>query len=238
MSSHWRTLTIIAQDPGVRGTSGGILRARVEVPMETLDVGPWGHRVHVIDYDASTATLFKPLDYGANGADAEDPYARAPDATLLRDPKFHAQNVYAIVMRILARFELALGRRVGWSFDGHQLKVVPHAFADANAFYSARDEALLFGYFPTRDGSDTVFSCLSHDVVAHETTHALLDGLRPRYTDPSSPDQAGFHEGFSDVVALLSMFGLKEVVAAGLDLLAGAAGSDRNPRSSFKTVGT
>ena len=35
---------------------------------------------------------------------------------------------------------------------------------------------------------------------------------------PSSPDQAAFHEGFSDVVALLSVFSLPGVVAKVLDL--------------------
>ena len=114
-------------------------------------------------------------------------------------------------MRILARFEFALGRRVAWGFKTHQLKVVPHAFADANAFYSREHEALLFGYFPGRSGN-TIFSCLSHDVVAHETTHALVDGLRSCYLDPSSADQAAFHEGISDVVALLSVFALDDVV--------------------------
>jgi hypothetical protein len=224
-----RKLTIIAQDPGVRITNGAkqnILRAAVDVPAEELAPGPWGYRVQVIDYDASSDTLWKPFDYSKQKVDGEgyDPYVDVSDARLLSDPQFHQQNVYAIVMRILARFEFALGRRVSWSFGGHQLKVAPHAFADANAFYSKDDECLLFGYFAdpkhleggkrARPGEGIVFTCLSHDVVAHETTHALVDGLRRRYTDPSSADQAAFHEGLADVIALLSVFALKEVMAA------------------------
>jgi hypothetical protein len=87
---------------------------------------------------------------------------------------------------------------------------------DANAFYSERDHGLLFGYFRGRDGK-TVFTSLSHDIVAHETTHAILDGLRDHYTDPSVLDQAGFHEGFADVVALLSVFSLEDLLVAVLE---------------------
>ncbi|HZA38445.1 MAG TPA: hypothetical protein VE486_04835 [Candidatus Baltobacteraceae bacterium] len=214
-------LTIIAQDPGVRDENGCILRAAVELPAETLQPGPWGYRVHVIDYDAATSQLWKPYVYRMKNGILIDPFAKKSDAQLLSDPRFHQQNVYAIIMRILARFEHALGRRVSWSFGGHQLKVAPHASCDANAFYSKQDEGLLLGYFvdpsfkgkrPTA-GNGLVFSCLSHDVIAHETTHALVDGLRRHYTDPSSPDQAAFHEGISDIVALLSVFALEEVMS-------------------------
>ncbi len=209
----WRTrkLTIIAQDPSVR-MGGKILRAQVVLPAEALDAGPRGCRVQVIDYDASTGKLYQALTEGLEG----DPFSDASDAELLRNPAFHAQNAYAIIMWTLARFEHALGRRVSWSFSGHQMQVAPHAFADCNAFYSKRDRALLFGYFPARDGS-TVFTSLAHDIVAHETAHALLDGVRSRYTAPSSPDQAAFHEGFADIVALLSVFSLPEVVGDVLD---------------------
>src|SRR5262249_44069752 len=147
-----RRLRIIAQDPAVR-VGDKILTAQVEVPAEDLQPGPWGFRVQVIDYDASTGTLLKPLeDKAGPGGAFVDPFATSADKTLLSDPRFHAQNAYAIVMRTLARFEFALGRRVAWGFYGHQLKVAPHAFADANAFYSKRDEGLFFGYFPGLDG--------------------------------------------------------------------------------------
>ncbi len=211
-ASRSNHLTIIAQDPCVRDRRGRVLTARVALPPEYLAVGPWGYRVHVIDYDSSADQLYPPLVYeqDENGA-AVDPFTGVPPDDLAMQPGFHAQNVYALVMSTLVRFEKALGRRVSWGFGGHQLKVVPHAFADANAFYSRSDEALLFGYFEAQDGG-TVHTCLSHDVVVHETTHALLDGLRTRFIGPSSPDQAAFHEGFADVVALLSVFALPGVV--------------------------
>lgn len=249
--------TIIAQDPSVKVKKSidkvkddgdhrinseaeyeeVILTAEVDVPAEELAPGPRGYRVQVIDYNSSTGKLYTTLDYKLlEEGKYCDPFADEPDSTLLTNPTFHAQNVYAIIMRTLARFEFALGRRISWSFDGHQLQVAPHAFADANAFYSKRDRALLFGYFPKphakrqqragnkkdrgqkADTQDWVFTCLSHDIVVHETTHALVDGLRERYIDPSSPEQAGFHEGFADVIALLSIFSLPDVVERVIDL--------------------
>ena len=207
-----REITIMAQDPSVRinGPRGSILMAKISVPAEDLIAGPIGYRLHLIDYDATTRQF--------NGAhelppsfDDEPPAWGAGDPRIVGDYRFHAQNVYALVMKTLSRFEFALGRRVGWSFRTHQLKVAPHGMLDANAFYSPREEGLVFGYFSGRKG-ETIYTCLSHDVVVHETTHALLDALRERYLDPSSPDQAAFHEGFADVVALLSVFSQRELI--------------------------
>jgi hypothetical protein len=238
-SKPYRSLTILGQDPALRAVDGRVVTATIQIPNEELSAGPRGYRVQVVDYDASASRLYAPLDPAKMGTvdDPRDPFASssAPrdaknvtdakdandvgrfNARLLNDPQFHAQNVYAIVMRTLMHFERALGRRVSWSFGGHQLKIAPHAFAEPNAFYSKRDEALLFGYFaaPPEPAAPrgTIFTCLSHDIIAHETTHALVDGLRPRYMEPSSPDQAAFHEGFADVVALLSVFSIPEVVS-------------------------
>jgi len=223
-SANTRKLTILAQDPSVT-VNGAIAFTQVDIPAEILSNGPTGYRVKVVDFDASANVLYAPREFGPATQD-DDPYAprkgqkretrRRWERKTLADPRFHAQHCYAVVMRTLARFEFALGRRVSWGFDGHQIHVAPHAFSDSNAFYSEPDRALMFGYFPHAKTGEIVHTCLSHDIVAHETTHALLDGLRDGFTHPSSPDQAAFHEGFSDVVALLSVFSLKEIVAAAL----------------------
>lgn len=220
-----RKLTIIAKDPGLRiGADGPMVFAQVNVPAEILAPGPTGYRVKVVDYNATERRAYAARQEYQDGETLLDPFAPGEGETLLdpayqarviANPNFHAQNCYAIAMRTLGLFERALGRRVAWSSGGHQLHIAPHAFALANAFYSEPDRALMFGYFFTDDGKP-IFTALSHDVVAHETTHAVLDGLRTRYTEPSGPDQAAFHEGFADVVALLSIFSLPEVVAAGL----------------------
>jgi hypothetical protein len=229
-----RKLTIVAQDPSIK-IGGRILTADVEIPAEELLPGPCGYRVNVIDYDTTANVLYEPAKFKElNNGLAGDPFAwaaakkqlRSPtnfNKALLENPAFHAQNVYAIVMKTLARFEYALGRRVAWGSQGHQIHVAPHAFADANAFYSKDDRSIFFGYF-VGASKKTIYTSLSHDIVAHETTHALLDGLRGRYMEDSSPDQAAFHEGFADVVALLSVLSLRSLVGMLLDYGSGSRG--------------
>ena len=60
-------------------------------------------------------------------------------------------------------------------------------------------------------------TCLSHDIIVHEMTHALLDGLRTRFRLPTHPDVAAFHEGFADLVAMLMHFSYSDVVRAAIE---------------------
>jgi hypothetical protein len=216
-----RKLTILALDPSVQ-VDGKLFRTQVEIPNEVLDRGPRGSRVHVIDYDSTRDALYPSgrmrASMNCDDRMPEDPWETTSDRDLLKSLDFHAWMTYAVIMKTLARFEFALGRRASWSFSGHQIQVSPHAFSDANAFYSDQAQGLFFGYFPSFNGRRTVFTCLSHEIIAHETTHALLDGLRERYMDPSSPQQAGFHEAFADIVALLSVFSAQSVVARLVDV--------------------
>jgi hypothetical protein len=100
-----------------------------------------------------------------------------------------------------------------------RLRLYPHALRQQNAYYSPAKKALLFGYFnaPTADPRDElpgglVFTCLSHDIIAHETTHAILDGIHPRLLDASNDDMLAFHEAFADVVAIFQHFTLPELL--------------------------
>jgi hypothetical protein len=240
---HKRTfpLTIIARDPKAkdpRPGKGPILRAEIDVPASRIEPGPRGPRFHVVDYDISTRRLRPSRKLPAMpgqpaGWGFKDTYKTAPDSDLMT-PSFMAQNTYAIAARLLATFEHALGRPVPWAFGQSQLYVVPTAFVEANAYYSPDDRAVLFGYFEVADEANpgktkTIYACLSHDIVAHEVTHAILDGLRRRFDTPGFPDQAGFHEGYADAVALLSILSSEESTGA---LLPGASDA-RIPASAM-----
>jgi hypothetical protein len=95
-----------------------------------------------------------------------------------------------------------MGRAIPWGFDGNRLIVVPHAGYCQNAFYDRQSKSLQFYYCGSED--DPVYTCLSHDIIAHETGHAILDGIRPYYNEISSVQTAAFHEFVADLTAILT----------------------------------
>lgn len=192
------------------------------VPWEDADVlspGPVGEYLEVIDVDPASGCVYEPIDLN-------DPHLLAQDGLPPSegDPKFHQQMVYAVAMTTIRHFERALGRKAFWASSesvGYvpRLRVYPHALREANAYYSPDKKALLFGYFPAISSEPgrvlpggLVFTCLSHDIVAHETTHALLDGMHHRFIEPSHPDALAFHEAFADIVALFQHFTKPDVL--------------------------
>ncbi|MEX2314716.1 MAG: hypothetical protein WD628_03295, partial [Thermomicrobiales bacterium] len=100
-----------------------------------------------------------------------------------------------------------------------RLRIYPHALRDTNAYYSPDKRALLFGYFPASDDDvgthypgGTVFTCLSQDIITHEMTHALLDGMHPYFNEPTNADVWAFHEAFADIMALFQHFTFPDVL--------------------------
>ncbi len=215
-----RSLKVYDFDPSMGRTLGNYLD--VSVRFEPLEPGPLGERLAVVDYDGSTKSFYAPVDLDApnvllrNGLDPTE-----------SDPRFHQQMVYAVASETLERFEVALGRRVHWHQPPvkpkpgtpNRLYLYPHAMVEANAYYDRDAHGILFGYFRAGDYADaaalpgqTVFTCLSHDIVAHETTHAVVDGIRGHFTEPTNIDVAAFHEAFADLAALFRHFSHREVL--------------------------
>ncbi|MBM3562372.1 MAG: hypothetical protein FJX48_04255 [Alphaproteobacteria bacterium] len=196
---------------------------------EALSAGPCGEYLEVIDVDPASNAYYDPVNL--NHADILAQNGLAPSEG---NPQFHQQMVYAVAMTTIDRFERALGRRAFWADNDNavakkpeengfveKLRIYPHALRMANAYYSREKMALLFGYFPgTADRSagvypeGLVFTCLSHDIIAHETTHALLDGFHPYLLTPDSRNREAlaFHEAFADIVALFQHFSFPEVL--------------------------
>lgn len=206
-----RPLRIFAFDPMLaRLDSTRVIT--VSIPNEPLLPGPQGKRVEVIDYDGVNECMYPPIDL-----DHSSVLMRMGLDPAEADPRFHQQMVYAVAMKVIDNFDFALGRRIG--FRGKRLRLFPHAFLGRNAYFDHKLSAVLFGFFPAEQAKQgpnlpgqTVFTCLSHDIIAHEVTHAIVHRLRPQFREPSNPDVFAFHEGFADIVAIFQHFSFERVL--------------------------
>jgi hypothetical protein len=226
-----RSLRVYAYDPSIStdlamvGTNDATIDIRWE---KELKPGPVGEYIEVVDVDPASNCCYAPVDLN-------HPHLLAQNGLTPSEanPQFHQQMSYAVAMRTIEHFERALGRTALWSprflrdetgkviGDEYvqRLRIYPHALRAANSFYSSERKALLLGYFQARaqDAGNTlpggrVFCAISHDIVAHETAHALLDGLHRRYQEPTNPDMLAFHEAFADIVALFQHFTIPEAL--------------------------
>ncbi len=216
--------------------------AVIEIPWETrwedsVGLGPSNEYLEVVDYDQHCRTFYQPLDPNHPWFLAQDGLPPSEG-----NPQFHQQMVFAVAMNTIRNFERALGRMVFWALPDddpraemkrlaaankgkaedyppftRRLRIYPHALREPNAYFSPGKGALLFGYFKSRprsegDEGQWIFTCLSQDIIAHETTHAILHGMRRRGIEPVNRDSLAFHEGFADTVALMQHFTMENVV--------------------------
>lgn len=228
-----RRLRIYALDPTLAQSLDlvSVKEVTISVPWDDLPTagsalqpGPVGEYLEVVDVDPASKRVYDPVDLNDKALLAQDGLAPSEG-----NPQFHQQMVYAVAMTTIKTFERALGRRALWAprYDSTtnafrevpRLRIYPHALRAENAYYSPDKVALLFGYFQaTSRREDTtvagtmVFTCLSSDVIAHEMSHALLDGLHRRFQEASNPDVPAFHEAFADIVAVFQHFTLKDLV--------------------------
>jgi hypothetical protein len=210
-----RRLRIYASDP----MAGRQARYRISIDVENeagLQPGPRGATLEVVDYDGIHGRYYAPVDLN-------DPSLLMGDGLepSESDPRFHQQMVYGVAMKVIDSAQRALGRRISFykSRSRPRLRLIPHGFHGANAYFDPALNAILFGYFradakdpgPNLPGQN-VYACLSHDIIAHEVTHAIVDRLRRYFIEPTNVDVLAFHEAFADLVALFQRFSYNEIL--------------------------
>jgi hypothetical protein len=207
---------ILPKDPLV-ARRNDLWPVEVDLPCATPGSGPTGPHAVVVDYDSDLDRTHAPARLLRNRSFLG--IARLSNAKILDDFHFHQVNAWAIVERTLALIEdeYLMARAVPWAFPGGRLTIRPHARREKNAFYERASGSLQLCWFDG-PGGKPVYTCLSHDIVAHELGHAVLDGLKPLYNEVSSAQTAGFHEYFGDAVAMMASLATREtalVVARG-----------------------
>ncbi|MFK0005646.1 hypothetical protein ACIQTZ_01195 [Paenarthrobacter sp. NPDC090520] len=214
------SVTVLAEGP--LGTDGGPpLTAQVRIPVERLRRGPTGHRyaVHIRKWRGTTVS---PVTLTSHG----DPWqlvSEPPPAelrALLDDTRFLAQHVYGVAMSTLDVFESTLGRRMPWNPEGRVVLKARDLVTATDTGYERGTNIIRFGSVD-RMGYK-VPTALFRDIVAHEVTHAILDGFRPAWADQlATIEQLALHEALADLVAILQVFSSWEVVYRQLEAAAG-----------------
>jgi len=218
----YRPLRIFALDPAASVRDGAL--SIVNVPYEPIKLGPTGPSGAILEIvDDNPGSGFA-LDLDDKFLLMQQGWSQSPE-----DARFRQQMVYAVCTTTYAAFRHALGRDIAWGFrhpkqsGGARLRVRPTVSNLQNAFYDRSRGELCFGSFPAGGAvagrnipRGQISLCLSHDIVVHEMSHALLDGLRSHFLFPSNPDVLAFHEAFADLIAIFQRFTYRDVVLSAM----------------------
>ncbi len=183
----------------------------------------WGTRVVIWKQDRSASELGRQLAYipglvldGPRDArittehPGVTPVVRNANGDFIfsgSTPEGDCTHTFAVTRMTLMLCQRSLeGTSIPWAWNAggntDPLCVQPQSFTGANAFYSRSGRALRFGYFSQADGQSR-HMCRSLDIVAHQTGHAILDGLKPGWISTSNLPQTGaLHESFGDLCAI------------------------------------
>jgi hypothetical protein len=171
-------------------------------------VGMSSSKFIVRDVDARGLPVFPGLDWSMQ---SDLSFQFFQDGAI-DNPQFHQVNVFAVAGHTLQMVESELGCDIVWA-SGGPLEIRPHAFVGANAFYDPGSPSLHFGYFTSPFRRTPVWTCLSHDVVAHELGHAVLDNYRPLFMYSGNIDTGALHEAMGDILAMFSALEHPQVVS-------------------------
>lgn len=208
---------VIVKDPEVSRHKGMHPTESVEIETEEryLD-GPISPRVAILDFDPKSGRLepgvkfVSPTKPDAAGSYAIQEPLASGSSQVSREAG--AVSLFGTIHKTIRLFEEedALGRSITWGFGSPQLLAVPRAGDMANAFYERDSRSVQFFFFT--GGGASVYTGHSQDIVAHETAHAIFDGVAPDLYDALTPQSLAIHESVADLTAVLCALRSEELV--------------------------
>ena len=197
--------------------------------------GPANDKVVVLDFDLQTGQALPPMKFVPQGIGKSVSCYEIGYSDLGPDSKpeefethaFMQISTFATVVKILDFFESAdiLGRPLRWGFDADKLVIIPQAGKAKNAFYDRHNHNLQFYYHEAKHGHK-IYTALSHDIVVHEATHAILDGIAPDLYNAILPESLALHEAIADISAITQTL-LNNMVLFSYDALTGGSDKDQ-----------
>ena len=121
--------------------------------------------------------------------------------------EFILVSTFACVLRTMSVLENRniLGHPIAWEFSPEPLLCVPlEETKGKDARYERENRRIYFGFSQDSDGDGrATYLSLSREAVAHETAHAIVDGINPHLYNAFSPHARALHESLADLTALL-----------------------------------
>ncbi|HLN88635.1 MAG TPA: hypothetical protein VK253_01060 [Candidatus Binatia bacterium] len=220
--------TIYLQDPLVADRTPELGLSLISLDWEPgFADGPTSERIAVVDYNADSNVLAEPARWSPEKLCFVGIDGKPISPQDCNTAQFRQVNAFAVVHDVLAFFQhrRVMGRPIPWAFEGNRLIIVPNAGYAENACYDRSNKSLQFYWCGSDD--QPVFTCLSHDIVAHETGHAILDGIRPLYNEISSIQTSTFHEYVADLTAILSALRIQNIRDVVADTSKGDLSTDK-----------
>jgi len=186
--------------------------------------GPVTRRVAILDFDPKSGALVPGARFLPPASEKDPGSFELPKGEDFNDPAFMQVATFGGIYKTLRMFEEpdTLGRRVQWAFNGPQLLVVPRAGEWANAFYERDSRSIQLFFFTPEGKTRPVFTCHSQDIIAHETAHAIIDGVAPDLYHSTAPEGLAIHESIADLATLMMSFRARELASRVLEQTGGS----------------
>ena len=199
-----------AEEHGKESVSG----SKVGIYKQDPSVESVGYRIIWIPVDVipgprSDDVVILGMTRQIGPSDRQNNYIYSPDTS---PEECDAVHTFTVVQSVMNMYRRALDRlgytklgKLTWEWGSAPILVFPHAGKSTSAYYDKGLKVLAFFCFDDASDSHTVYTCRSHDVVAHETGHAILDSLKPKFlTTCSQVETIALHEAFADLTAIFA----------------------------------